>query len=103
VGYAKLSKSKTPKDARPLPTIELSRLYSLKQYWGYGIGYALMEKCIEYARNKAFKSIWLGSWKENNRGNAFYNKMQFKIVGSKTFALGSDIQEDYIFSKLLIN
>jgi len=28
-------------------------------------------------------------------------KKQFEIVGSTTFALGSDIQEDYIFSKSL--
>jgi hypothetical protein len=40
--------------------------------------------------------------KKNSRGNAFYNKMTFKIAGSKTFALGSDIQEDHIFSKPLV-
>ena len=101
VGYAKLGKSRPPECVQPLPAIEFSRLYSLKQYWGCGIGPALMEACIEHARSEAFKSIWLGSWKENVRGNAFYAKMQFKIVGSKTFALGSDIQEDHIFHTTL--
>ncbi len=100
-GYAKLSKRRPPECVRPLAAIELSRLYSLKQYWGCGIGPALMDACIDHARSKAYKSIWLGSWKKNNRGNAFYAKMQFKIVGSKTFALGTDIQEDHIFVKLL--
>jgi ribosomal protein S18 acetylase RimI-like enzyme len=102
VGYAKLYQSPPPECVRPLPAIELCRLYSLQQYWGYGIGSALMEKCIEHACNNSFKSIWLSSWKKNSRGNAFYNKMKFEIAGSTTFALGSDIQEDHIFSKLLV-
>lgn len=101
-GYVKLSKSPAPECVRPVPAIELSRLYALKKYWGYGIGPALMEKCMEYARGNAFKSIWLSSWKENGRGNAFYRKMKFEIAGSATFALGSDIQEDYILSKVLL-
>ena len=102
VGYAKIRKSSPPECVRVLPAIELSRLYSLQRYWGFGIGHALMEVCIEHARNKKFKSIWLSSWKENSRGNAFYKKMHFEIVGSKTFALGSDIQKDHIFTKLLV-
>ena len=102
VGYVKLCQSPAPECVRPLPTIELCRLYSLQQYWGCGIGPALMEKCIEHARDNSFKSIWLSSWKKNIRGNAFYSKMKFEIAGSTTFALGSDIQEDYIFSKLIL-
>lgn len=102
IGYAKLGKNPPPECIKQLPAIELSRLYSLKEYWGCGIGSALMEACIQHARSEAFQSIWLGSWKKNNRGNAFYAKMQFKIVGSKTFALGSDIQEDHIYAKLLV-
>ncbi len=98
-GYAKMSINHTPECVHTLPTMELSRLYSLKQFWGSGVGPALLEACIDHARGNSFKSIWLGSWKENSRGNAFYDKMQFKIVGSKTFALGSDIQEDHIFVK----
>ncbi|MCK5164955.1 MAG: GNAT family N-acetyltransferase [Desulfobacula sp.] len=101
-GYAKLCKSPPPECVLSLPAIELSRFYSLQQYWGCGVGPALIEKCIEHARGKAFKSIWLSSWKKNGRGNAFYAKNQFKIVGSKTFALGSDIQKDHIFAKLLV-
>lgn len=99
VGYAKLYQSPPPDCVKQLPAIELSRLYSMPQYLGRGIGPALLEACISHARNRAFKSLWLGSWKENRRGNAFYAKMQFKIIGTKTFALGSEIQEDYVFAK----
>ena len=100
-GYAKLYQSPPPDCVKQLPAIELARLYCMQQYWGRGIGAALLEACLDCARSSAFKSIWLGSWKENHRGNAFYAKMQFKIMGTKTFALGSDIQEDYIFVRSL--
>ena len=99
VGYAKLYQGTTPDCVQPLPAIELARLYSMQQYLGYGIGAALLKVCTSYARSKAFKSIWLSSWQENNRGNAFYAKMQFEILGTKNFTIGSDIQQDFIFAR----
>ena len=100
-GYAKLSQSHPPQCVSFLPAMELARLYALKPYWGCGIGPALMETCLAYARRMDFKAIWLGSWKQNHRGNAFYAKNGFGIVGETTFALGGDIQEDHIFFKML--
>ena len=102
VGYAKLNQGVPPDCVNQIPSIELARLYSMQEYLGCGIGPALMKACINYAQEKDFKSIWLSSWKKNNRGNAFYTKMGFQIIGDATFALGSDIQNDYIFSKSLI-
>lgn len=102
VGYAKLNQSHPPDCIKTLPAIELSRLYSMQQYLGCGIGPALLEACINYARSEGFKSIWLGSWKKNGRGNSFYLKMQFEIVGTKNFTLGSEIQKDYVFAKPII-
>ena len=99
VGYAKLYQSPPPDCVKQLPAIELARLYSMQQYLGCGIGAALMEACLNYASSRAFKSIWLGSWQENHRGNSFYTKMQFEILGTKTFTIGSDIQADYIFAR----
>ena len=102
VGYAKLNHGVPPDCVNQIPSIELARLYSMQEYLGCGIGPALMKACINYAREKDYKSIWLSSWKKNSRGNAFYTKMGFQIIGNATFALGSDIQDDYIFSKSLI-
>jgi GNAT superfamily N-acetyltransferase len=99
VGYAKLYQGPAPDCVNLLPAIELARLYSMQQYLGCGIGAALLAACISYARRKAFKTIWLSSWKENHRGNAFYAKMQFEILGTKTFAIGSDIQDDFVLAR----
>jgi GNAT superfamily N-acetyltransferase len=102
VGYAKLNQSVPPDCVKQIPSIEIARLYSMQEYLGCGIGPALIKACINHAREKDFKSIWLSSWEKNSRGNAFYTKMGFQIIGNATFALGSDIQDDYIFFKSLI-
>ena len=99
VGYAKLYQGPAPDCVKPLPAIELARLYSMQQYLGCGIGPVLLKACVSSARSQSFKSIWLSSWKKNQRGNAFYDKMQFEIVGTKSFALGSDIQEDCFLAR----
>jgi len=99
VGYAKLHESHPPDCVKPLPAIELSRLYSEQRFLGCGIGPALMNACIAHAKERAFRSVWLGSWQENHRGNAFYKKMRFEVLGEKTFVMGSENQEDFIYVK----
>lgn len=101
-GYAKLNRSVPPDCVKQMPSIELARLYSMQEYLGCGIGPALMTACVNHARENGFTSIWLSSWKKNGRGNAFYTKMQFGIIGTKTFALGADIQDDYVFAKSIV-
>jgi ribosomal protein S18 acetylase RimI-like enzyme len=101
VGYSKICQTIPPDCIDQLPAIELSRLYTMPNYYGCGIGPALLEACLNHARKKGFKSVWLGSWQKNKRGNAFYGKMNFEIVGVKQFILGSDIQEDYVFLRSL--
>ena len=102
VGYARLYQSPPPDCIKQLPALELVRLYCLQPYLGCGIGAALVEGCINNAHSRSFKSIWLSSWQENDRANAFYTKMQFKILGTKTFAVGSEIQHDYIFARPIL-
>ena len=60
-----------------------------------------MDECLNTARKKGFAAVWLSSWKENDRGNAFYRKQGFEITGEKTFTIGKEIQEDYVFTKTI--
>ena len=101
VGYAKVCRSQPPECVKDDPAMELSRLYCLKQYLGSGIGQTLVNECIAHVRSKGYRAMWLGSWKKNLRGNAFYHKMQFQIAGTTTFTLGSDVQLDHVFVKSL--
>ena len=101
VGYFKLFSGPAPACVTPLPAIELARFYALESQWGKGVGRAMMEQTLSLARQKEFAAIWLSSWKKNRRGNAFYKKWGFEEVGQKTFALGKDVQEDYVLCRLL--
>jgi ribosomal protein S18 acetylase RimI-like enzyme len=60
-----------------------------------------METCLKIARRTGYATIWLSSWKINDRANAFYRKWQFREVGEKTFVVGSDVQDDYILARSL--
>jgi ribosomal protein S18 acetylase RimI-like enzyme len=101
VGYAKLYAGAVPDSISDKQAVELVRLYSSQEWLGRGVGAALMETCLELARQKGYSTLWLSSWKRNDRANAFYQKWRFQVVGSKTFVVGTDVQEDFILARPL--
>ena len=52
-----------------------------KKYWGLGIGKALMEACIECARNVGYLQLELTVVAENKRAVAMYEKAGFVEYG----------------------
>jgi GNAT superfamily N-acetyltransferase len=100
-GYAKLHASAVPDSISDKPAVELARLYSSQEWLGRGVGAALMETCLELARQEGYSTIWLSSWKRNDRANAFYQKWRFQVVGFKAFVVGVDVQEDFILARSL--
>ena len=101
VGYFKLYAGPAPECVTAQPAIELVRFYALKSHWGKGVGPAMMEHALERARARGFAAVWLSSWQQNDRGNAFYRKWGFDAVGEQTFTLGRDVQQDFIMSRRL--
>lgn len=59
----------------------------LKEFWGIGIGSALMEKCIEWAKNNKVEQIELEVVSTNERGRALYKKYGFEETGTIPRAL----------------
>lgn len=53
----------------------------LKEYWGLGIGKALMEACIECAKDAGYTQLELNAVAENERALALYKKMGFVEYG----------------------
>jgi len=97
-GYAYLAANSSPASVKDPNPIQLVRLYLRKDYYGRNVGNSLMKACLETARSRGFKAVWLSSWELNHRANAFYKKWGFEIVGRAKFKVGSDIQNDFIFS-----
>ena len=53
----------------------------LKEYWGKGIGSALMERMISFSRDAGYKSIFLDVRADNERAIALYSKFGFLEIG----------------------
>ncbi|MBI3651805.1 MAG: GNAT family N-acetyltransferase [Acidobacteria bacterium] len=100
-GYAKLKKGQLPAGVTDQQTIELERLYTLPEFFGKGVGQALMDTCLFEASRLGYHTIWLGVWEHNERARAFYRKCGFHEVGEKIFQLGSDPQTDKVMQRTL--
>ena len=100
-GYVYSHPAITPECVENKAAIKLERLYLRKRFYGCGVGGALMQASLHESSSRGYETVWLSSWELNDRANAFYKKWEFKVVGRQKFAVGSDIQNDYIFSRKL--
>lgn len=99
VGYAKLRKGKNP--GTESSSIEIERIYAIKEYIGKKVGKTLMQTSLDFAAELGYKKVWLGVWEHNPRAIAFYERWGFKISGSHPFLLGDDLQTDLLMEKKL--
>lgn len=83
-------------------SLELKRIYVLKEYHGLGIAQRLMDFMMDYAIKNEYKAVWLGVWEHNVRAQKFYEKYGFKNSGhTHDFPIGSTPQTDFWFWKFL--
>lgn len=78
------------------PTVELSKFYLRAESHGSGLAAHLMNSTLEHARLGAARVAWLGVNQQNSRANRFYERCGFEIVGTKTFALGDRLEDDFV-------
>ncbi len=84
-------------------SIELVRLYVLKEYHGAGVANELMNFAIAFAREHGYERMYLSVWEYNFRARGFYEKHGFVNSGVQNdFPLGSTPQTDYWFVKDLL-
>lgn len=83
------------------PAIEIVRIYADSPWIGKGVGPALMQACLDEARNRGCDLVWLGVWEHNPRAQAFYHKWGFEKIGAHTFMLGDDLQTDWVMARKL--
>jgi GNAT superfamily N-acetyltransferase len=96
VAYAKMRDGEVPACVSGERPIEIHRLYALADWHGRGIGPALMNACLDRARQSGRDTVWLAVWDRNPRARNFYRKCGFTDAGSKTFQFGSDAQIDVV-------
>jgi len=106
VGYVMLIRG-VPDDgdiarAVPLrPAVELSKMYVLHEVHGTGASAALMSAALTRAAELDAKCVWLGVNQNNQRAQRFYTKHGFSVNGTKTFRVGTDLENDYVMVRPL--
>jgi ribosomal protein S18 acetylase RimI-like enzyme len=99
-GYMRINaKHECPLESlRDFRSIELVRLYVLKEYHGEGVANELMDFAIAFAREAGYQKMYLSVWEYNFRARGFYEKHGFVNSGVENdFPLGSTPQTDYWF------
>jgi ribosomal protein S18 acetylase RimI-like enzyme len=99
-GYLFLKKHSHPQ-LQQTEALEISRIYSLQSFQGKGVGKAMMEYALQYAKENGLPTVWLGVWKENAKALAFYTGFGFRIFGETDFMLGNDLQKDWLMYKVI--
>ena len=98
-GYACMRETEIPEAVKDIPSIEIGRIYVEQEGIGKGIGSALMQRCIDIAKEKNKKVIWLGVWEHNPNAYQFYLKWGFERFSEHIFMLGDDPQTDWLMRK----
>jgi GNAT superfamily N-acetyltransferase len=97
-GYALVYTGHTPACVTGPSPVEVLRFYVVQDFHGTGTAQALMHACAEEARRRGGRTLWLGVWSLNPRAIRFYEKCGYRNVGSQTFMLGDDPQQDRVLA-----
>lgn len=96
VGYTRLLAGSAPECVSGPKPVQLVRIYVEQKATGGGHGSSLMRATLDEARGQSFETIWLGAWELNERAVRFYERWGFRVVGSKEFVFGEDLQRDLV-------
>lgn len=102
IGYLKVNFGKSQTESRYENSLEIERIYVLKEYHGKNVGQQLYDKAIEIAKGNSLEFVWLGVWEKNLRAINFYKKNGFVEFDKHIFKLGEDEQTD-LMMKLNLN
>lgn len=100
-GYALVRVGDAPACVTGASPIEVLRFYVVQDFHGTGVAQALMDACAHEARKRGGNTLWLGVWSLNPRAIRFYQKWGFEDIGTQTFMLGDDPQQDRVLARAL--
>jgi ribosomal protein S18 acetylase RimI-like enzyme len=99
VGYLKINFGQSQTEMKDKNTLEIQRIYVLKEFQGKKIGKSLYEKAMKVAKEKGVDFVWLGVWEENPKAIQFYEKLGFEAFDRHTFVLGDEEQTDIMMQR----
>ncbi len=100
IGYAVLCPPDLPVDFAN-GDVELKRIYVLSRFHGTGAGKHLIQASVSEAERRGAKQILLGTYQDNHRAVAFYNRHGFVQCGTRQFDVGGRLYDDIVMSRQL--
>ena len=97
IGYAVTTSVEAPTVGEP-GDIELKRIYVFSKYQGTGTGRELMLRTLAHAREIGAKRMLLGTYDQNHRAVAFYERAGFQTVGERKFKVGGQLFNDIVMA-----
>lgn len=102
LGYVQVGYACTwPEFARRDRALELKQLYTAPAATGRGIGSILMGWALADLAGAGANEVQLSVWSGNTDAHRFYARHGFEHVGDTTFPVGEQIDEEFLFAKLL--
>jgi ribosomal protein S18 acetylase RimI-like enzyme len=98
IGYLKINTGEAQTEQKLQNSLEVQRIYVLKNYFGKAVGQLLFNKAIQVAKEKKVDTVWLGVWEKNLRAIQFYKKNGFVEFDKHVFQLGNDPQTDLLMA-----
>ncbi|MEX0289832.1 MAG: GNAT family N-acetyltransferase [Flavobacteriaceae bacterium] len=96
VGYFKLNENEAQTELKGNESVELERIYVVKEHQGKKIGHWMIREIIEKARIAKKEFLWLGVWEHNLAAIRFYQKHGFTKFGTHPYYVGKDKQIDWL-------
>lgn len=94
LGYLKVNIKNAQTEIQDQNSLEIERIYVLKEFHGKKVGQILLNKALEIANELKVDFAWLGVWEQNKRAVNFYQKNGFEIFGEHQFHFGDEEQTD---------
>ena len=94
IGYLKINHGQSQTELKDKSSIEIERIYVLKDFHGKNVGQVLYNKAIDIATQTNAEYVWLGVWEKNPRAINFYKKNGFIEFDKHIFKLGNYEQTD---------
>jgi len=101
LGYLKLNVGDAQTEEGYDDSLEIQRIYILKEAKGQGIGTEFMKIAEKTAKDMGLSYIWLGVWEFNYAAQKFYQGKGFTKFSEHVFVLGDDRQADFLMKKEL--
>ena len=76
--------------------VELQRIYVDRSHHGTGLAQTLMATVFDAATRLGAGALFLGVFERNTKALRFYAAQGFREVGTQTFVVGTDPQQDLV-------